>query len=296
MNIYALELNNDIKGIPERKKYIESLIEKTINPDLIVLPELALCSYIGNDNIWQYADVDSLNTSQWAMEMAEKYNTFIAAGYLEKMGNDYYNSYLIADKNKVYGIVRKSEGESYIFKRGDFPNIIAAPFGNVAIGICYDSRRKHIYDNIKDKVISLILFPHGAPSNPKHADKEKRTVDYFCNAYLNAFDVPVIYANSKGKLDYMLGTTGKMMNNSGFILNGMSAIYSKQGSVIPTDISEIIGWSGEISPKSLKSEITFYGEDIIKGNWLFRKLVLKPDIKNGISFYEKSVSNNIHNQ
>ena len=94
----------------------------------------------------------------------------------------------------------------------------------------------------------------------------------------------------------MLGTTGKMMNNSGFILNGMSAIYSKQGSVIPTDISEIIGWSGEISPKSLKSEITFYGEDIIKGNWLFRKLVLKPDIKNGISFYEKSVSNNIHNQ
>mgnify|MGYP003260075156 FL=1 len=41
-----------------------------------------------------------------------------------------------------------------------------------------------------------------------------------------------------------------MMNNSGFILNGMSGIYSNQGSMIPTDSSEIIGWSGDISPKS----------------------------------------------
>lgn len=287
MNIYALELNNDIKGISKRKKYIESLIEKTINPDLIVLPELALCSYIGNDTIWQYADVDSLDTSQWTMEMAEKYNTFIATGYLEKIGNDCYNSYLIADKDKIYGIVRKSEGESYIFKRGDFPNIITTPFGNVAVGICYDAHRKHLYDNIKNAMISLILFPHGAPSDPKHAAKEKRTVDYFCNAYLTAFDVPVIYANSKGILDYMLGRTGKMMSNSGFILNGMSGIYSNQGSMIPTDFSEIIGWSGDISPKSLKNEITFYGNDIIKGNWLFRKFVLKADIKNGIAYYEE---------
>ncbi|WP_291630019.1 hypothetical protein [Clostridium sp.] len=78
-----------------------------------------------------------------------------------------------------------------------------------------------------------------------------------------------------------------MMNNSGFILNGMSGIYSNQGSMIPTDSSEIIGWSGDISPKSLKNEITFYGNDIIKGNWLFRKFVLKADIKNGITYYEE---------
>jgi hypothetical protein len=35
------------------------------------------------------------------------------------------------------------------------------------------------------------------------------------------------------------------------------------------------------------NHITFYGDDLIKGNWLFRAFVLKPDIRNGIHFYEK---------
>lgn len=43
--------------------------------------------------------------------MAEKYNTYIAVGYLERKNSDYYNSYLIADKEKVYGIVEKVRGK-----------------------------------------------------------------------------------------------------------------------------------------------------------------------------------------
>lgn len=78
----------------------------------------------------------------------------------------------------MYGIIRKNEGEPFIFKRGDFSNIIQTPFGNVAI-------------------------------------------DYFCKAYQNAFSVPVVYANSKGRLDYM-------MTNAGFHLNGMSTIYDNK--------------------------------------------------------------------
>lgn len=53
MNIYSLELDNDIKGISARKQYIETLIAKTIVSDLIVLPELALCSYMGSTDIGQ---------------------------------------------------------------------------------------------------------------------------------------------------------------------------------------------------------------------------------------------------
>lgn len=32
---------------------------------------------------------------------------------------------------------------------------------------------------------------------------------FFCNAYVHAFGVPVCYVNSVGKMDYMLGKTGK---------------------------------------------------------------------------------------
>ena len=73
---------------------------------------------------------------------------------------------MIAGPDGVCGTVTKSEGESAVFKRGNFGSIIHTPFGNVGVGICYDSRRKHFYDNIRNDELSLILFPHGSPADP----------------------------------------------------------------------------------------------------------------------------------
>lgn len=287
MRIFALELNNDIKGIPERMQYIESIIAQLQNPDLVVLPELSLCSYMGSDAIWEYADEKSQIASQWAMEVAKKYNTYLAVGYLEKDTGDFFNSYLIADQTKVYGIVRKSEGESYIFKRGDFNNIISTPFGEVGVGICYDSRRKHFYETVQGCKLSLILFPHGSPNHPNDETSERTTNDFFCSAYEQAFDVPVVYVNSVGKMDYMLGKTGKMMMRAGFRMNGLSKIYSSAGTSIQSDVQEAIGIDIQLTPKARKQDVKFYGNDIQKGNSLFRCLILKPDSKAGIRFYEK---------
>lgn len=288
MRIFALELNNDIKGIDKRKEYIESLLVKLENPDLVVLPELALPSYVGNEEIWKYADLNSQDASSWAKEMAGKYHTYIGVGYLETDGIDYYNSYLIADSHKVYGIVRKCEGESYIFKRGDFNHVIATPFGDVVIGICYDARRKHLYNQIKDQQIALILFPHGSPANPNKLIQEKSTNDYFCGEYLKAFNVPVVYVNSVGKLDFMLGKTGKMMAKAGFRLNGLSKIYCNDNSVIECLTKAIIKAEITVKPQNRSEDIIFYGNDITKGNILFRRLILKPDIKRGVLFYERN--------
>ena len=47
MRIFALQLDNDIKGIAQRKACIESLLAALPEPELVVLPELALCSYKG---------------------------------------------------------------------------------------------------------------------------------------------------------------------------------------------------------------------------------------------------------
>ena len=48
MRIFALQLDNDIKGIAQRKACIESLLAALPEPELVVLPELALCSYMAN--------------------------------------------------------------------------------------------------------------------------------------------------------------------------------------------------------------------------------------------------------
>lgn len=79
----------------KRKEYIESLISKLLSPDFVVLPELAICSYMANQEVWQYADDQGKNTSKWAIDMAQKYNTYIGIGYLDKEGGDYFNRYMI---------------------------------------------------------------------------------------------------------------------------------------------------------------------------------------------------------
>ena len=289
MRIFALELNNDIKGISKRKAYIESLISQIPLPDLVLLPELALPSYMPNQKIWEYADDSSKNTSKWAMELAKKYGSYIGVGYVDYDNGDYYNRYLIADGNQVYGIVTKSEGEAAVFKRGWFDNIITTPFGNVAVGICYDSRRKNLYKNIKDEKISLIVFPHGSPANPKNDSEEIATNDYFCNLYSEAFRVPVIYINSYGKLEFMPGLMGFLMKLFGFSMNGKTKIYASTGVSIATKLKEAQGYDVILKEKERKKEMIFYGNDLLKGNCFFRQIILKPDITIGIRKYNKAL-------
>ena len=287
MRIFALELDNDIKGIEKRKEYIEGLVSRLPQPGLVVLPELALCSYMASREIWQYADDCGRDTAEWAVGIARKYDTYIGVGYLDREGNDFYNRYMIAGKEGVCGTVTKSEGESAVFKRGDFGSIISTPFGNVAVGICFDSRRRHFYDNIKDREISLILFPHGCPADPTKPEKEHSENDKRCGLYVDAFGVPVVYANCIGKLEYMPGKMGAMMEKLGFRMNGMSKIYAPNMKQIQTDIKEAIGAEADIVPAKRKADIRFYGEDILPGNRLFKRFILKPDTEVGIKAYEE---------
>ena len=290
MRIFALELNNDIKGIPQRKEYIESLIAGLPAPDFVVLPELALCSYMASREIWQCADDCGSDTSAWAMKMAEKYHTFIGVGYLDKEKGDYYNRYLIADESKVWGVVTKSEGEAAVFKRGLFGNIIHTPIGNIGVAICYDAKRRHFYENVKEKELSLILFPHGCPADLKKPEAEQKANDFFCDAYEAAFHVPVVYVNSKGKLEYMPGKMGQMMEKAGFAMNGFSKIYFSSGKEVHCDVIEAVGVDVSIVLQKRQCDIRFYGDDIAKGNWFFRQLILKPDTKAGIKAYEEKFS------
>lgn len=289
MRLFALELNNDIKGIAQRKQYIESLISALKAPDFVVLPELALCSYMACKDIWQYADDCGKDTSAWTVEMARKYRTFIGIGYLDKEKGDYYNRYLIAGPDGVCGTVSKSEGETAVFKNGQFDNIIHTPFGNVGVAICYDAKRKHFYDNVKGEKLSMILFPHGCPADPRKPQVEHDTNDFFCGCYAEAFGVPVVYVNSKGKLEYMPGKMGAMMAKAGFTMNGMSRIYGGGCRQIETGLPEAVACEVPISSNRIKQEIRFYGQDLIKGNWFFRKCILEPDAKAGLQEYEKDI-------
>ena len=286
MRIFALELDNDIKGIDRRKDYIEGLIEKLPGPELVVLPELSLCSYMASQAMWPLADDCGKDSCGWSVQMAKKYHTFIGTGYLDKEDGDYYNRYLIAGPDGVCGFVTKSEGESAVFRQGDFGSVIETPFGKVGVAICFDSRRKHFYENVKDEELSLILFPHGAPADPAKPETEQAENDRRCRMYVDAFGVPVVYVNSRGSLEYMPGMMGAMMKKHGFRMNGMSRIYADGAEAIETGIPEARGAEIALGPRKRSADIRFYGQDILPGNWLFKHLILKPDTKAGIRSYE----------
>ena len=288
MRVFALELDNDIKGVEERKAYIEGLIARLPAPELVVLPELSLCGYMASQRIWQYADEGGRDAASWAVRMAGKYRTYLGVGCLEHEGGDYYNRYLIASPEGVCGKVTKSEGEAAVFKRGDFGSVIQTPFGRVGVAICYDSRRKHFYDNVKDEALTMILFPHGAPSDPAKPKKERQENDLRCSLYAGAFGVPVVYCNSVGALEEMPGKMGEMMRKKGFRMNGMSRIYAADGVPIPTELPEAVGMEVPIHSKRRVRDIPFHGQDVLPGNRLFRQFVLKPDTEAGIRMYEEN--------
>jgi len=288
MRVFALELNNDILGIRERKEYIGNLIAKLPAPDLVVLPELSLCGYIPNRDIWSLADDGGRDAAAWAVAASKSSGAFICAGYADREGGHYYNRYLIAGPEGVFGSVSKSEAEAAVFRRGGYGSVIDTPFGKVGVGICYDSRRRHFYENVKDESLSMILFPHASPADPKKTRNEQRENDLRCTLYADAFGVPVVYVNSCGAVSRMPGRMGAMMAKHGFRLNGLSRIYDPAASPLDAGIPEAVGAEVKIHSKRKVKDLVFYGEDILPGNGLFRRFVLKGDVEAGIREYEKA--------
>ena len=285
MRVFALELDNDLKGIAEREAYIEGLIARLPSPDLVLLPELALCSYIPNQSIWEYTDEKGAEVTRWALAMAIKYNTYIGVGYVDMAWKDFYNRYMIVGPQGVCGAVTENEGDAALFKRGDFKSTIITPFGKVGVAIGYDSRREHFYQNIKDESISMIIFPNAAPADPGNPEKERKENDLRCSMYVSAFDVPVIYVNCTGELGDMPGKVGESWKKRGYRMNGMSRIYCESAVPIETDVREARGAELPVHSKHRIKEIPFYDGDIVPQNWFYKTFVLNPNLKAGIQLY-----------
>lgn len=288
MKITLIQVNNNIIGIFNRLQHIEEQIQKVGKTDFVVLTELSTSSYIPNKKIWQYAENDGEITKKWATEMARKYNIYIGAGFVEKSENDIYNSYLLANSSGVLGVIRKSEPESNIFKRGNFGHIVETPLGKIAISICLDSHKKSFYDSIKNEDVSMILMPHAWATDKERETEDKQKILTLVSAYGNAFNCPVIFANAVGEVEQMAGITGRLMNPQRYKLNGNSIIFADGRTTEFAGKIESLSEECDIKTKKGKKDITFYGEWIDEGSALFRNVVIPLDVKKGVKMYNKS--------
>lgn len=58
---------------------------------------------------------------------------------------------------------------------------------------------------------------------------------------MDAFGIPVVYVNCKGKLEYMPGRMGHMMSKAGFAMTGKTKIYAQSGINIETELK--VSWT-----------------------------------------------------
>lgn len=301
MKVSALQLKNYIGDTESSFAAAEKLIGEATaqGSEFVALPELSSCGYIPNDDVWRYGEKAAGATAQWAGKMAEKYKTYIGAGYLETDGEDYYNAYLIAEpRGQIAGRVHKIKTEPHCFKSSDIGSVIETGLGKIAVGICADNHVVQFFDRLASLDFDLMLMPH-AWATPFAANKyiklkdvqnTEKNVAMLGAIYATGFGVPVIFVNAVGEAPRMHGVFGKLMAPDMFRLRGGSAVFLPDGTAlrINTEAEGIVtaeialGRTRETPPRP-----AVYNGWLHPGSLFSRKVIAPIDTAFGKRYYEK---------
>ena len=129
--------------IAQNFKHVENLLGNT-KADLIVLPELFATGYtfISKEEAESMAENTEGETLNFLMRLAEKTGAVVVGGFIEKDGNQIFNSSMIVSESEVLGTYRKLHlyyKEKLWFSPGNKPlEIYKVKNTNVGIMICFD--------------------------------------------------------------------------------------------------------------------------------------------------------------
>lgn len=302
VKVAAIQLENCL-GDRLRSFYEAEVFFKqaqSLGVQMIFLPELSSCGYIPNQNIWAYAEPLYGPTVKWLTEMAATYKMYIGAGFCECDGENFYNSYLIANpEGQIDGVVRKANAESYCFYPSGRSPIIKTKLGNIAIGICADNHYKWFYRKLQKEQFNLLIMPHASPSPTKTTKLikqddialAKKNITDLVSLYSNNFNVPVVFVNACGALPRMQGILGKIFAKNEYSLNGNSFICNKDElSTLLTnkpDLTTLEFTLLEQTQANNTNPKSYFGF-LYKGSFLTRKIIIPLDIIFGEASYQKS--------
>lgn len=153
----------DLKSTIESLK---DLLFKAREADIVVLPELANSGYHFDSKDQAFSLSETIEESiflDFIIESCLQYNFTLATGFLEKEGDELYNSAVLLDKTGVVGTYRKLHlfmNEKNIFERGNVGLPIFS-VGGVKIGmlVCFDWMFPEVWRKLALKGVDLILHP-----------------------------------------------------------------------------------------------------------------------------------------
>ncbi len=130
----------------EKKKNFEQVISllDEVKADLLVLPELFATGYTftSKDEANQLAETSDGETAEFLKQISKLTGAIIVAGFVEKEGENIYNSSLLVYENKVIDTYRKLHlfnKEKLWFTPGDKPLFVYDIKGlRIGVMVCFD--------------------------------------------------------------------------------------------------------------------------------------------------------------
>lgn len=150
--------------------------------ELVLLPELFSTGFELNANVWASAEPQGGPTERWLGDAARQYDFCIGGSYLERRGDDFFNTFALAGPAGILGRVRKRHPcsvEAYVFRGGDDSHVIDTPLGRVGVTICYDSSLREVWDRLLAGNPDMVLMPMSAPTPVKTALYNQRKIDAY---------------------------------------------------------------------------------------------------------------------
>ncbi|MBU1671319.1 MAG: carbon-nitrogen hydrolase family protein [Actinobacteria bacterium] len=206
---------------------------------LIALPEFTATGYIFTKEIWDAAEPHDGPTARWLRETSSRLGVWIAAGFLEAEGDDFVNTYVLANpEGGEDGRVQKqtpAAAEAYFTEGRSGPHVIDSELGRIGVGICYENQLAFTPGLMTSQSVDLILMPHSAPLlQPRPFfrwvnEGYEKALRGLAGLYAEQLGIPAVMVNKSGRWRSPIPFMPLLKQDSAF--PGLSAIADSDGTV-----------------------------------------------------------------
>lgn len=150
--------------------------------DLVLLPELFSSGFELNAHLWDCAEPQGGTTERWLCDAARRHNFVLGGSYLERRGDDFFNTFALAGPVGILGRVRKHHPcsvEAYVFRGGDDRHVVDTPLGRIGVAICYDGSLRDVWDRMLADNPDVVVMPMSAPTPVKTFLYDQRKIDAY---------------------------------------------------------------------------------------------------------------------
>lgn len=305
LRVAAIQMVSRLGKAEENMRHAMPLIEQAARQGakLVVLPEMYVSGYAMTRQVWDLAEPEGGPIEQWIAGTAKRLGVYLGAGLIESEGEDFYNTFVIADPDgHVVGRVRKTQAEFMLFKTGALSShVIDTPIGRIGVGICADTHKTFLPRLMQEQNVDILLMPHAWPIPYKTSrlisEKDIKDADENARGYGALFakmlGVPVVFVNHTGPMEggRWAGILGRLMDAEHMRYAGYSAIVDSDLSVksqIGLDEGVLVADVTLDPSRKIKGAIPDYGGWIHPGEALLRKVILPAEIGWGKLSYRLS--------